>query len=259
MRWQGIPVSLWCSKPVASSMASAAPIQDPPSNPQDPPSNPYASKNPDPLYAHLPQSFFFPRQMYYPFYSAAVPETASTMKQPEMPPFQQFPHIYSPLYPYSYPQVPTTTVAPMTTTAKPETFSPPEFILPGYTPAIPPFLWPFTVPMPAGAQTTTNPQSPQLTPYMHFLSHYPLYHQFVPLPQFPSSPNAEMVTGSGSTDIVLPQHFAPFPPFVPQYPSNPNPGLETGNMDTVLPQVQSHNFPYFQPQSPVFPNPSLSS
>ncbi|XP_030608643.1 proline-rich protein 36-like [Archocentrus centrarchus] len=259
MRWQGIPVSLWCSKPVASALVTAAPPT------QDPASNPYASKNPDQLYGHVPQSFFFPHQMYYPYHSAAVPEPASSIKQPEMPPFQQYPQFYSPLYPYSSLPVPTTTAPPTTTTttAKPETFIPPEFLLPGYTPVVPPFLWPFPVPVPAGTQTTTNvdanPQLPQLPPYMHFLSHYPLFPQFVPLPQFPRNPNADMVAGTGSTDTMLPQNFAPFPQFVPQYPNNLNPGSETGSMDTILPQVQSHNFPYFQPQGPLMPNPSLSS
>ncbi|XP_063318601.1 uncharacterized protein LOC134617321 [Pelmatolapia mariae] len=260
MRWQGIPVSLWCSKPAAPTLMTTAS-----QTPQDPASNsqmPYTSKNPDQLYAHVPQPFFFPQQMHYPYPSVAVSDPAATIKQPEMPPFQQYPPPFSPLYPYFYPPLPATTAAP-TTTAKPETFIPPEFLLPGYKPVGPPFLWPFPLPVPADTQTTTNadsyPQSLQLPPNVHFLSQYPLFPQFVPLPQYPNNPNADLAAATGSSDTVLPQYVVPFPQFVPQYPSNPNPDLESGSTDTLLPQAQSHNFPHFHQQVQLMPNPSLSS
>ncbi|XP_031611803.2 vegetative cell wall protein gp1-like [Oreochromis aureus] len=258
MRWQGIPVSLWCSKP-----AAPAPMTTASQTPQDPASNsqmPYASKNPDQLYAHVPQPFFFPQQMHYPYPSVAVSDPAATIKQPEMPPFQQYPLPFPPRYPYFYPPLPATTAARMattTTTAKPEIFIPPELLLPGYKPVGPPFLWPFQLPVPAGTQTTTNgdsyPQSLQVPPNMHY------FPQFVPLPQYLNNPNADLAAPTGSSDTVLHQYVPPFPQFVPQYPSNPNPDLETGSTDTLLPQAQSHNFPHFHQQVQLMPNPSLSS
>ncbi|XP_005912886.1 vegetative cell wall protein gp1 [Haplochromis burtoni] len=254
MRWQGIPISLWCSKPAAPALMTTAS-----QTPEDPASNsqmPYTSKNPDQLYAHVPQPFFFPQQMHYPYPSVAVSDPAEPIKQSEMPPFQQYPPPFPPLYPYFYPPLPATRAAP-TTTAKPESFIPPEFLLPDYKPVGPPFLLPFPLPVPADTETTTNadayPHSLQRPPNVHFLSQYPLFPQFVPLPQYPNNPNADLAAATGSSDTVLPQYVVPFPQFVPQYPSNPNPDLESGSTDTLLPQAQSHNFPHFHQQVQLMP------
>lgn len=254
MRWQGIPISLWCSKPAAPALMTTAS-----QTPQDSASNsqmPYTSKNPDQLYAHVPQPFFFPQQMHYPYPSVPVSDPAEPIKQSEMPPFQQYPPPFPPLYPYFYPPLPATRAAP-TTTAKPESFIPQEFLLPGYKPVGPPFPLPFPLPVPADTETTTNadayPRSLQHPPNVHFLSQYPLFPQFVPLPQYPNNPNADLAAATGSSDTVLPQYVVPFPQFVPQYPSNPNPDLESGSTDTLLPQAQSHNFPHFHQQVQLMP------
>ncbi|XP_036939468.1 actin cytoskeleton-regulatory complex protein PAN1-like isoform X2 [Acanthopagrus latus] len=169
MRWQGIPVSLWCPKPAAQPTA-AAPTT--------------AAKHPE-----MPKFPQYP--MYPPFYPLPVtPAPATTTRapattpKPHMPTFPPYP--FYPLYPPFYPP---TTAPPTTAAATTKTPAPvPPF----------PFPWPYLTPFPFNPSppttapptttaTTKKPAAPTTLPpasHSHPHGHYPLPYPF-PFPPFP--------------------------------------------------------------------------
>ncbi|XP_074507331.1 uncharacterized protein LOC141777188 isoform X2 [Sebastes fasciatus] len=246
MRWQGIPVSLWCPKPAAPALTTAAPV-------------PETSQAP-------------------------VPEPTTNTKKPGIPQLPQYP-FFPPFYPYFRPPFPVTTAAPTTTTnptttttAKPAVGkpaapsaapsaapAPPSAVpFPFYPPFYPPFPWPG--PSPAAAKPMPKPQPPQFPPYMPF---YPPYH---PLPQFlppyPQYPTPKPITTTTPTTTKTttttkpkpqPPQFPPYmpfyppyhlPQFFPPYPQYPTPKPKTTTTPTTTttkPKPQPLQFPPYMP------------
>ncbi|XP_034468969.1 pistil-specific extensin-like protein [Hippoglossus hippoglossus] len=200
MLWQGIPVSLWCNKPPATTPAPATTS----AQPQDP----------------VPQTLKYPPS--YPQVPLLPPES--------MNPGVQQPYVLAPYWGYPhYHSVPTTTtaapttMATLTTTAKPAAKDPEAMVqFPGYPPFYPWYL-PGPLPTPAETTTTTQkmttkptttqsqfPQVPQWPSFPHFPPYGPQMPQFPPYgpgPQIPYGP-------------YPPYPFPQFiPPFAPKYPT----------------------------------------
>ncbi|XP_026169129.1 uncharacterized protein LOC113134107 [Mastacembelus armatus] len=158
MRWQGIPVSLWCPK--STSVPQTA------SHPQMMPVLP-SGETPVGSYPGFPPNDFFPPYLPLPWYPSAVPlpTTDSTSTFPQDPFFPSYP------FPLPFP-------------GKPETPGFPHPLLPFY----PYFPWP--LPGKTGPQSNgTTPDKPQGPgfPQDPFLPYYP-YFPLPGKPQWPGFP-----------------------------------------------------------------------
>ncbi|KAM8726907.1 uncharacterized protein AB9X84_000799 [Acanthopagrus schlegelii] len=252
MRWQGIPVSLWCPKPAAQPTA-AAPTT--------------AAKHPE-----IPKFPQYP--MYPPFYPLPVtpaPATTTlvpaTTPKPQMPTYPPYP--FYPLYPPFYPP-PATTAAPTTPpTAAQTTKTPfPMISLPPF-----PFPWPYPTPFPfnpspqtTAPPTTKKPAVPTTLPpagHSHPHGHYPLPYPFpfppFPYPQPPTTAPPTATTKKPAVPTTLPPaghshphgHYPlpypfPFPPFpYPQPPTTAPPTTTTKKpaVPTTLPPA-GHSHPH---------------
>ncbi|XP_059200745.1 uncharacterized protein LOC131980513 [Centropristis striata] len=248
MRWQGIPVSLWCPKPTTPAAQVPQTLLVP-----------RTSKHPDDSDHHHQDHFIPPLPNYYQY--PMVP------KNPEMPQVPQSPWNHG-FYPF--PPLPVT-VAP-TTTAKP---------VPVY---YPPFPFPWLQPMPTTAKpTTTKAQLPPLPPYFPY-PFYPLYptpkptttttktqtpHVHLPFPPYPFFPPypypTPKPTTATTTTTTQPPHthpYLPFPPY-PLFPPYPYPTPKpttaaTTTTTTQPPHTHPHvhlPFPPYHPLFPLYPTP----
>ncbi|XP_019960508.2 uncharacterized protein [Paralichthys olivaceus] len=258
MRWQGIPVSLWCPKPAATPSATtpapattSAKPQDPvPQTLKSPPSYPHVPvMPPNSMNQGVPQSYLFAPYWGYPQYpSVVVPQTTmpttttaepttttTSTKKPEMPKIPQYPSFFPPNYAYFAPLSPVTTAAPktvatsttkLTTTVKPVAKDPnPMFQYPAYPPFYPPNPWPLPGPLPTAAETTTTTPQTTTTQPTTTQSPLPQLPQFPKLPQFPPyGPLLPQFPPYGPQVPPFPP-FGPFPPYpFPQFvpPFGPN-------------------------------------
>ncbi|XP_069574460.1 uncharacterized protein [Brachyistius frenatus] len=219
LRWHGIPVSLWCPKPSASSTTSAPPqtFRYPPSNPRVPqiprvPTVPQVPqilrvpqvlKNPEMSTPILPPSHYFLPPLLYPRYPSVL-GPATVGKKSEIPKFPQYPPFSPPFYPYFHPPVttaapttkpPTTTTTTTTATAAPAKITAiapfQMFPFPPHSRPFSHFPWPFQGSLPAVSQPiakpAAQPQLPQLPSYMPFLPQYPPFFA----PQYPKNHNPD--------------------------------------------------------------------
>ncbi|XP_047197981.1 extensin isoform X2 [Hippoglossus stenolepis] len=207
MLWQGIPVSLWCNKPPATTPAPATTS----AQPQDP----------------VPQTLKYPPS--YPQVPLIPPKS--------MNPGVQQSYVFAPYWGYPhYHSVPTTTtaapMATLTTTAKPAAKDPEAMVQsPGYPPFYPWYL-PGPLPTPAETTTTTQkmttkptttqsqfPQLPKFPPYGPFQP-FPHYHWPLPgpLPTPAETTTTQKVTTKPTTTQSQFPQLPKFPPYGPFQP-----------------------------------------
>ncbi|KAK5859946.1 hypothetical protein PBY51_021461 [Eleginops maclovinus] len=257
MRWQGIPVSLWCSNPAAPtaspiatpSSTTAAPHSPAPQIPSFPPSWPQvpqwpqlpgANKNPDGSQSNIPQSYYLP-PYFYPQYPQVPETTTATTREPttakttRMPQYPQMPQ---------WPQMPGANKNPDGSQSNiPQSYYLPPYFYPQY-PQVPETTT-ATTREPTTAKTTRMPQYPQM-------------------PQWPQMPGANKNPDGSQSNIPQSYYLPPY--FYPKYPQVPETTMTTTEpttaKTTLLPQMpkypqmpQMPQYPFFNPYLPNFPPP----
>ncbi|XP_026182275.1 collagen alpha-2(IV) chain-like [Mastacembelus armatus] len=274
MRWQGIPVSLWCPK--------STPVPQTASHPHKMPVLP-SGETPVGSYPVFPPSYFFPPHLPFPLYPSGVlpttDPTTTTAKQPQMPGFPQDPTL--PYYPY-FP-------LPLPGKAGSQSISTPgKSEMPGFPqdPSFPlPFYPYFPLPLPgkAGAQSTSTPGKPEMPgfpqdPTLPYYPYFPLplpgkagkpempgfpqdptlpYYPYFPLP-LPGKAGSQSISTPGKSEMPGFPQDPSFPlPFYPYFPL-PVPGKTgTESNGTTPEKSQRPGFPQ-DPYSlfyPYFPSP----
>ncbi|XP_026169183.1 protein PELPK1-like [Mastacembelus armatus] len=217
MRWQGIPVSLWCPK--STSVPQTA------SQPQMMPVLP-SGETPVGSYPDFPQSYFFSPYLPFPQYLSALPlptTDSTTFPQdpfplpfPGKPELPRFPYPLLPFYPFPLP-LPGKT-GPESNGTTPEKPQRPGFPQDPFLPFYPYF------PLPGKPEMPGFPQDPSLPFYPYFplpgKPEMPGFPQdpFLPLPfnpYFPSPLTGKTDVPTPTSKPKLPWDFHPlfYPPF----------------------------------------------